>query len=112
MKDKKWKIAYHFKFDRVGYTHQQLVEMDRGGCDAAIMVSLCNQEDRSVAYAIMSLNGDTGELCTEVEMFHAMNALAWEIMNRAEPGSIMERACKRFMESQSMQTIQAPKGAF
>jgi hypothetical protein len=84
----KYHVSYDIKAHKEGRPADEIMEGDRGGCDAIILHSILFPEDGSYSHVLISLDGRTGRPLDSMEIFKAWTMMAHEIAAREdlEPG--------------------------
>lgn len=91
---KRYKVTYDVKVDEKGLTKDELLSLDRGGCDSLIVISQLYPEDGSYSQAVASVNGETGEPVDENEVWKAWTAMAHSLMESSELSEGRKAICK------------------
>jgi hypothetical protein len=96
--DRPYPLTYDLRHEDPPVTAAQLAEQlrrgdDRGGCDAAILISIVYPQAGGVSHLIVSRDGRTGKPLADVELFKAWSMMAAEL-SRGQLSDELQHICR------------------
>lgn len=104
LSEKLYRVAYSARTADPGFTKKQLIEMNMGGCDSLVIVSIIRGNDNcepwqgGKSFMVGSCDGRDGYEIPTAEYYQAMTSLAKYILESPDATKEMRHNCQKVID--------------